>query len=160
MIIIDSGRCTGCGACVEQCRQEAIRLVDGLAGIDQAKCTACEACLDACPVGAISSVSEPAVEGELVPAEAKKVAIRAQGQQVLVPRRGLAVLPWLGAALTFTAREIVPRLLDTALDVWDRRSARPVASAGDTISTPSTPTPRTGQPGLGRQHRFRNRGGR
>ena len=160
MIIIDSGRCTGCGACVERCLQDAIHLVDGLAGIDQAKCTACEACLDACPEGAISSVDEPVIAGELVPVEAKRVAVRTQGQQALAPRRGLAVLPWLGAALTFAGREIVPRLLDVALDAWDRRSARPAASAGDAISTPSTPAPRTGQPGSGRQHRFRNRGGR
>ena len=160
MIIIDSGRCTGCGACVECCLQGAIHLVDGLAGIDQAKCTACEDCLDACPEGAISSVDEPAIAGELVPIEAKRVTAQPQSQRALAPRRGLAVLPWLGAALTFVGREIVPRLLDVALDAWDRRSARPVAPANDGVSVSSTPPPRGSEPGAGRQHRFRNRGGR
>ena len=160
MIIIDSGRCTGCGACVERCLQDAIHLVDGLAGIDQAKCTACEACLDACPEGAISSVDEPVIAGELVPVEAKRVAVRTQGQQALAPRRGLAVLPWLGAALTFAGREIVPRLLDVALDAWDRRSARSVVPESGRVPPSPMSSPVAREPRTGRQLRFRNRGGR
>ena len=160
MIIIDSGRCTGCGVCVEHCLQDAIRLVDGLAGIDQTKCTACGACLDACPEEAISSVDESVIEAELVPIEANTMAVGAQGQQTVAPRRGLAVLPWLGAALTFTAREVFPRLLDVALDAWDRRSARSVAPKSGGVPLPPTSPPAAREPGAGRQHRFRNRGGR
>jgi NAD-dependent dihydropyrimidine dehydrogenase PreA subunit len=160
MIIIDSGRCNGCGACVEHCLQGAIRLVDGLAGIDQSKCTVCGACLDVCPEEAISSVDEPVIEAELVPAEATLTAVDAQGQRAVGPRRGLAVLPWLGAALTFVGREVFPRLLDVALDAWDRRSARSVTpeSRGLPLSPASPPVARN--PGKGRQHRSRNRGGR
>jgi NAD-dependent dihydropyrimidine dehydrogenase PreA subunit len=153
MIIIDSGRCTGCGACVEHCLQDAIRLVDGLAGIDQSKCATCGACLDACPEQAISSVDEPEIE-------AQSAAVGVHGQQTLAPHQGLAVLPWLGAALTFAAREVFPRLLDVALDAWDRRSAASVVPERGRVSPSPTSPPVARQPGTGRQRRFRNRGGR
>jgi len=166
MITIDSGKCTGCGACVERCPEGAIRLVDGLAGIDQAKCKGCEACVEVCPENAILPVNVQEIEGELVPVEVKKVTVEPQRQRALVPRKGLAVLPWLGAALTFVAREIVPRLADAALDAWDRRSALTASSTSDVASTSSRPPPVLSEPrtdaerGAGRQRRFRRRGGR
>ena len=52
--IVDSGTCTGCGACVDCCPSEAIEMVDGKAVIDAEKCVDCGVCVDECPVEAIS----------------------------------------------------------------------------------------------------------
>ena len=51
---IDSGICTGCGACVDSCPSEAIEMQDGKAVIDADKCVDCGVCVDECPVEAIS----------------------------------------------------------------------------------------------------------
>ena len=52
--IVDSGTCTGCGACVDCCPSEAIEMVDDKAVIDADKCVDCGVCVDECPVEAIS----------------------------------------------------------------------------------------------------------
>jgi len=51
--VVDSEECTGCGACVDACPVEAIKLDDGIAVVDEDTCTECGLCEDACPVGAI-----------------------------------------------------------------------------------------------------------
>ncbi len=53
MPYIDSDICTGCGLCAEACKQQALRMQDGVAVIDSAACTGCNRCLAACPTGAI-----------------------------------------------------------------------------------------------------------
>ena len=45
--------CTGCGACVEVCPVEAIRLSNGKAQIDGEKCVDCGVCVGECPTDAI-----------------------------------------------------------------------------------------------------------
>lgn len=118
---VDRKRCTGCGACVEVCPVHAVRLVDGVAEIDAARCTACEACADVCPQRAITTVSAPVTrQSDVVP-----VASPPARQAVAVPavRPARQVRPWVGAALAFVAREIVPRLATSLLDIWDRRHA-------------------------------------
>ena len=50
--MIKTGRCVGCGACVQICPSGAVALVDGLAVTDRAVCTACGACIDPCPENA------------------------------------------------------------------------------------------------------------
>ncbi|MFH1885942.1 MAG: 4Fe-4S binding protein [Pseudomonadota bacterium] len=49
----DSGPCTGCGACVEACPDEAVRLEDGLPVVYPAACSGCLACSRACPTGCL-----------------------------------------------------------------------------------------------------------
>lgn len=51
--VVDREECTGCGACVDACPVEAIKLDDGIAVVDEDTCTECGLCEDACPVGAI-----------------------------------------------------------------------------------------------------------
>jgi len=45
--------CEGCGKCVERCKQEALRLVDGKARVLEEKCVLCSYCASVCPVFAI-----------------------------------------------------------------------------------------------------------
>lgn len=54
-IVIDSGKCTGCGTCVDSCPLDLIEVVEGVAVIsDPDSCIDCGACVDDCPEGAIS----------------------------------------------------------------------------------------------------------
>ena len=53
-VIVDTGKCTGCGACIETCPVEALSLKDSLAVVDESSCADCGACIDVCPVGALS----------------------------------------------------------------------------------------------------------
>ncbi len=52
--IIDAEKCTGCGTCVDVCRRQAIRMIDGVAEIITEECVNCRLCVRNCPVGAIS----------------------------------------------------------------------------------------------------------
>ena len=51
---VDTGLCTGCGACVEACPVEAVSLRGDKANIDAEKCVDCGACESVCPMEAIS----------------------------------------------------------------------------------------------------------
>jgi ferredoxin len=51
--IVDVGKCTGCGDCVEVCPTESITLEKDKAVIDD-DCSECGACVDECPNEAIS----------------------------------------------------------------------------------------------------------
>ncbi|TYO94433.1 4Fe-4S dicluster domain-containing protein [Desulfallas thermosapovorans] len=72
---VDTGSCTGCGMCVENCHIKAIELVidgDGseVSSIKQDRCIGCGACVSACPTGALSMTRRsvlhvpPASKGE------------------------------------------------------------------------------------------------
>ncbi len=52
--------CTGCGACVEVCQQDALMVVDGKIKLDTAKCAGCGECIIACAEEALGiKWSEP-----------------------------------------------------------------------------------------------------
>ncbi len=53
MIEVIEQICVGCGACIQACAYDAIRLENQVAVIDQDKCTLCGACVQACPFDAI-----------------------------------------------------------------------------------------------------------
>lgn len=53
MIEVIEQICVGCGACIQACAYDAIRLENQIAVIDQDKCTLCAACVQACPFDAI-----------------------------------------------------------------------------------------------------------
>ena len=50
---IDRDKCTGCGACVDVCPADIIKIEKGKAVIGDG-CMDCGACMSQCPVGAIS----------------------------------------------------------------------------------------------------------
>jgi len=51
---VDEQKCTGCEACVEECPNEAISMVNDKAVVDVDTCIDCGVCIDACPAEAIS----------------------------------------------------------------------------------------------------------
>ena len=166
MIYIDNERCTGCGVCVEACPTGAIWLTEGETGrhaeIDEARCQECEACVEACPEKAIRSEAEPVIERELVQVKAKPVPAKPQSRQVYLGRPAPKALTWLGAALAFAGREIVPRVAASLLDAWDRRAGRSTPPLSDSNSVrPARRTAADPTGGGARRRRWRrHRGGR
>ena len=51
---VNTGECLGCGACVDACPAEAIKIEDGVAVVNEDECLDCGACTDECPVEAIT----------------------------------------------------------------------------------------------------------
>ncbi len=51
---VNAEECTACGACVDVCPVDAIKVGD-VAVIDAETCTDCGACVDECPVDAITA---------------------------------------------------------------------------------------------------------
>lgn len=52
--MVKADDCVGCGACVDACPNEAIKLEDGVAVVDADECIECGICVDECPSEAIS----------------------------------------------------------------------------------------------------------
>jgi MinD superfamily P-loop ATPase len=52
--VIDSGRCTECGACLDACRFEALGRGESGVESDSIRCEGCGACAQVCPEGAVS----------------------------------------------------------------------------------------------------------
>ena len=54
MVIVDTGKCTGCGSCVKICHEGCLSLVDGVATISRKYCSTCSQCVAICPEQALS----------------------------------------------------------------------------------------------------------
>lgn len=53
--IRNPGRCTGCGTCVQYCREEALYVNDGIVRMDESKCMQCGTCVNSCVYGILLS---------------------------------------------------------------------------------------------------------
>ena len=63
IIEIDEDRCSGCGACVTQCAEGALQIVDGKAKVvNEVFCDGLGACIGECPEGALKIVERDAPE--------------------------------------------------------------------------------------------------
>ena len=81
IISIDEKKCTGCGQCIPDCPEGALRMIDGKARlVSDLFCDGLGACIGTCPEGAIS-----VVEREAVPYDEKTVMenIAKQGASVI-----------------------------------------------------------------------------
>ena len=58
---VTENRCSGCGACLDVCPTEAIKMLDGHAVIT-IECIDCGACPRVCPEGAIKQVLPTTVQ--------------------------------------------------------------------------------------------------
>ena len=52
------GVCTGCGTCVEFCKEEAISIKKGISVLDPARCVQCGTCIRSCPFHLLKSSGE------------------------------------------------------------------------------------------------------
>lgn len=155
MVYIDSGRCQGCGRCVEACPAEALRLEGGVAQIDQTRCTGCEACLEVCPEKAILSVRASGSREEALEVIEPTGPPARSAQPSQLTRWAPKIAPILGAALAYVAHEVVPQVMAHWLSDADRRTpASPKVSKDSDASLDVGDGRRSGH------GRFRHRGGR
>jgi len=77
LISIDSEKCTGCGACVEICKDGSIVMLHGTAApatSPQLGCICCGHCMAICPSGAITVTGRTLTPGNLYELPAKALA--------------------------------------------------------------------------------------
>ncbi len=48
-------KCTGCGACVSYCKEDALSVINGVIVLNDGLCIRCGACVHTCPYGVITS---------------------------------------------------------------------------------------------------------
>ena len=64
-VMVDEGKCIGCGLCADICFTKAIRIEDGKSVLDADRCRGCGRCADVCPGDAITvTYDEDRVESE------------------------------------------------------------------------------------------------
>jgi ferredoxin len=116
---VDESRCVGCGACLQVCPSNAIRLMDDMAQIDAMACNDCRACVDVCLSEAITAalpVIIPATRVTCVPMACAQILPTSTIETKPVTTGSRVIAPALGAALTFIGREIVPRVASAIVE--------------------------------------------
>jgi NAD-dependent dihydropyrimidine dehydrogenase PreA subunit len=80
IIEIDEDKCTGCGACVTQCAEGALKIIDGKAKVvNEVFCDGLGACIGECPEGALKIVERNAPKFD--EEEVKKHLSHGKGQE-------------------------------------------------------------------------------
>jgi len=154
VVYVDKTRCTGCGLCVDVCPTGAISVVNSVARVEQNLCRECESCLSACPAGAILPVREPASAAKPAPVRVPAPASVPIRDVVPASQSGGGVWPWLGAALGFVGREVVPRMAVLFENLSQRSRGEGVPTYATTVPGPRSYDAR----GRGRRARRRRRG--
>jgi ferredoxin len=153
MMWIDPERCTGCGACLEVCRSDAIEIQDGFARVLAERCTECGTCVEVCPQGGVLLLVEAAsaadsreraiakLAGQPADRPPEIITVRVPPPPALVPERpaparqlGLA----LGAALSYLGREVAPRLVRLAVDLVEDQLRPPQEASPTSVQRQST----------------------
>ncbi|MFA7694107.1 MAG: 4Fe-4S binding protein [Methanoregula sp.] len=96
------GQCTGCGTCVEYCKEDAIIIRNGLSELDENKCVQCGVCVQSCPF-------------DLLKAEDRHFLILVGGRRGRHPHLGKELI-------TVPDEETVVRVVDKIVD-WVYRRA-------------------------------------
>ena len=151
MVYVDEARCTGCGLCTDVCPTGAISVVDGVARVEQNLCRECEACLSACPNGALLALQEPIRAEKPAPVRAPAPSPIPVRPIAPASRANTGVWPWLGAALGFVGREVMPRVMAF---LGNREQGQP----GPALSSRAGGLPGRANYGGGRRARRRRRG--
>jgi dissimilatory sulfite reductase (desulfoviridin) alpha/beta subunit len=73
------GLCSGCGTCVEYCKEKALRVKNGIAELNEDKCVQCGVCVQSCPY-------------ELVRTEHKHFLVSVGGRRGRHPKIGRELL--------------------------------------------------------------------
>ncbi len=128
VVYVDEARCVGCGLCADACPTGAISVVDGVAKVEQSLCRECEACMEACPNEAILTIREPAKVGVPAPVRTPTPTPIPVRPAAPAPRPATGVWPWLGAALGFVGREVVPRVAALLRDRGQRQPYQALSS--------------------------------
>ena len=58
-LLIHPARCTGCGACLLTCPEQALQAAPGRPLVLAERCTGCLECIEVCPRDAIAEVGRP-----------------------------------------------------------------------------------------------------
>jgi len=135
IISIDEEKCTGCGQCIPDCPEGALRLIEGKARlVSDLSCDGLGACIGTCPEGAITIV-----EREAVPYDEKAVMATIAGQGPAVIRAHLEHLAGHGQLALYD--QAVEYLIENSVMIPDH-AAPERRKPGD--------RPCTGQPAAGR----------
>jgi hypothetical protein len=101
----------------------------------------------------------PSTEGGLIQVKAAPAPVEPRSPEARLARPVPEALTWLGAALAFAGREIVPRVAASLLDAWDRRADRSTPLPNDSRAVRPTQQPTADLPTRGgRRHRRQRRG--
>jgi len=144
VIYVDEELCTGCGVCLDVCKQGALSIEGGTASIDEALCTSCGRCIEACVMGAI--ISAETIDGRSlmgVPARSPQAQPVGLGTTPLSPAGRDAAAPAAAspapARPAFSKLEAAERILSGLLSfasfVLDRRQIRSESLSGLSRST-------------------------